>query len=261
MKFKEKASILSAWLLCWNVASVVFLLYPSVTEHQLSRSLTPPDFLHPLGFDAFGRNLLHLTLYSSALSSLFALLSSGLAILLGVSLGTLCTLIPPTATQLLEKFIIFLLSFPSLIFSLSWAAIRGPGWSTLTFSLLLGAVPQIARLALLRAREVAQEAHVTAARALGAGPLRIATQHIAPSVLHLCMIKFVPLFSSCLIAEATLSYLGIGAPAGGNSWGALLAQGKDYLLEAPHIALGVGIPLVLTLFALSIQLERAQKND
>ena len=145
-----------------------------------------------------------------------------------------------------------LLAFPALLFALAWAAVRGPGWDTLTISLLLGTVPPLTRLIYARTREILVEDYVTAAHSLGASPWRIAYRHLLPGVRSLCRVKAPGLFAYALMAEATLSFLGIGAPIGRDSWGTLLSQGKDYLIEAPHLAIGSGLPLVLTILSLQL---------
>jgi peptide/nickel transport system permease protein len=83
--------------------------------------------------------------------------------------------------------------------------------------------------------------------------------HLAPALLSLCAVKAPSLFAHALIAEASLSFIGIGAPTGQTTWGTLLAQGKDYLLEAPHITLAAGIPLILT--TVSLQWWTDQNSD
>jgi peptide/nickel transport system permease protein len=112
----------------------------------------------------------------------------------------------------------------------------------------------------LRAREVLAEDYVLAARSLGAGGGRILTRYLAPPIVSFCWIKTPGLFAHTLMAEATLSFLGIGAPIGQDTWGTLLAQSKDYLLEAPHLAVATGLPLVLTVLALQLISEAPAKR-
>jgi peptide/nickel transport system permease protein len=247
------------WIAIWFTASM--LCSGSDPSHQLERTLGAADWSHPFGFDAFGRDMLVTVLRSSALSSGFAIVAVALSIVAGILIGSGIALAPRRWRFLLLRGLDSLLAFPYLLLALAWSAIRGPGWSTLLAALLIGTLPPFVRLMYARARELLAEDYVLAARSLGATPFRVISHHVAPSLFSLCGIKAPNLFAHALLAEATLSFLGVGVPIGRDSWGALLAQGKDYLLEAPHLAIGAGIPLVLTVFSLQwIAEEMTQKH-
>jgi peptide/nickel transport system permease protein len=106
------------------------------------------------------------------------------------------------------------------------------------------------RLIYARAQEVLVQDYIEASIGLGGSKAWILTRHVVPELLSLSLLKAPNLFAQALMAEATLSFLGLGAPIGRDTWGSLLAQGKDYLIEAPHLAIGVGIPLVFTVLSL-----------
>lgn len=243
----------AAWLTLWIAGALLFS--GSKPTHDLKRVLDGPSFAHPLGFDAFGRDLLATVLRASLTSAAFALLavafSTGAAILFGGGMA----LSPRPLRYGLERTLETLLAFPSLLFALAWAALRGPGWDTLAFSLVIGTVPGFTRLVYARTRELLAEEYVLAARGLGASPWVLLRNHLTPALLALCKVKVPNLFAHALMAEATLSFLGIGAPIGRDTWGALLSQGKDYLFERPHVALGAGLPLALTVLSLQIMTE------
>ncbi|MCM2323541.1 MAG: ABC transporter permease [Oligoflexia bacterium] len=239
----------SLWLLAWFTAALLASL-ASDGAHLLDASLRPPEWSHPLGFDAFGRDLLLTVLRASLTSAALALATVLLSCVAAILLGAGIALAPRAARFASLRTLETLLAFPSLLFALAWAAIRGPGWGTLLFSLLIGTLPGFTRLVHVRARELLAEDFVLAARSYGADGFRILRKHLSPALLSLCLVKVPNLFAYALVAEATLSFLGIGAPIGRDTWGSLLAQGKDYLFESPHIALGSGIPLVLTVLAL-----------
>lgn len=246
-----------AWLALWYAPAIVLAIavgrQSELIHHHLALALEGPSLAHPLGFDAFGRDLLLTTLRASVLSSAFAALAVVLSLAIGATAGTCLAVAPPAVRFGGLRLLELLLAFPALLFAMAWAAVRGPGWDTLAVALCLTTVPQLARLAYTRTVELASEDFVEAARGLGASPLRIARRHLLPGVLELCKVKLPNLFAGALMAEATLSFLGIGAPIGHDTWGMLLAQGKDYLVEAPHLAVGAGLPLVLTLLSLQSQ--------
>ena len=229
----------------------------SSSSHHLERTLEPPSFQHILGCDAFGRDLLQTVLRGSAFSLSFAALILVVSCLIALVAGPALVLMPKRAQTWGVHVLEILLAFPSLLISLAWAAIRGPGWSTLFLSLALGILPGLTRLLYVRTRELMSLQYIEAAQAIGAGPARLIRVHLGPHLMRLCLVKAPNLFASSLMAEATLSFLGIGAPIGRDTWGSLLAQGKDYLVEAPHLAIGVGIPLILTVLSLQILSETA----
>lgn len=254
MKHATAKTAALLWLALWFTAAV-FARRTNVDYH-LSRTLLAPGFPHLMGFDPFGRDLLttvlRASLQSAALAALATLTACAAAVLAGASLA----IAPPRPRFLALRLLDAVLAFPALIFALAWAAIRGPGWDTLAVALLIGAVPPLTRLMYARSREILSEDYILAARGLGASPFHIMTRHMIPAVAVLCRIKIPNLFAQALIAEATLSFLGVGAPIGRDTWGSLLAAGKDYLIEAPHLTVAAGIPLVLTILSLQLFNER-----
>lgn len=243
-----KARLSLAWLAVWFTLSA--LAIPSSGDHVLTRTLASPTWLHPFGFDAFGRDLLFTVLRASSASAGFAGLITLASLAIGIAAGGILSLQSERWRFAWLRGLDFFLAFPSLLFALAWAAIRGPGWDTLLGSLALGILPPFTRLMYVRSRELLSEDYLLAARSLGASPWEQARTHLFPALGSMAAIKAPGIFAQALLAEATLSFLGVGAPIGRDTWGALLAQGKDYLLEAPHLAFGVGIPLVLTVLAL-----------
>lgn len=247
---------LAFWLGCSALATGL-----TQSNFELRQALLPP-FEHKgllyLGADAFGRPLVTSVLRGSWVSLGFAAFSltasASVAILFGIS-----TAFAPKIIQLLfRQFLEFLIGIPGLILALALAAINGPGWTTLLIALILGILPSTARLVQARTRELIMEDYVLAARSLGATRTRIAIHHLGRGLLPVLTAKLPTWFSHCLLAEATLSFLGVGAPLGTETWGSILAQGRDYLLEAPQIAILSGIPLILTLLAVQTLGDRAR---
>ncbi len=240
------------WLIAWFGASLFAMRLGN--EFDLPKTLAS-------GHDAFGRELAGLVLQSSASSAAFAAAATFVSCVIGISLGSGLALSPSRFQHLGLRALEFFLAFPSLLIALALAAIRGPGWDTLSIALLIGVLPSFTRLIYLRSKELLAEDYVQAAKSLGARSPRIIRKHLMPHLVRLCSIKVPQLFAGALLAEATLSFLGVGAPIGRDTWGTLLAQGKDYLLEAPHIAIGSGAPLLLTILALQLLSERLAEKE
>jgi peptide/nickel transport system permease protein len=240
-----------AWLALWLTLACGAWIFTS-GDFDLRQALHPPltksgSLL--LGADTFGRPLLSLVPRSSFGSLLFGAAALALSLGVCVSYGVLAAFAPRWVQNFFAQFLEFLIGIPGLILALAIGAIQGPGWSTLLVALILGILPGTARLVQARTRELLLEDYINAARALGAGRIHIILRHLLRGLRPVITAKLPGLFAHCLLAEATLSFLGVGAPLGSETWGALLAQGRDYLLEAPQIAFMSGIPLVLTLLA------------
>jgi peptide/nickel transport system permease protein len=247
---KRPLRVFSAvWLSVWFGAALLALCFKANAPFDLSHTLEPASLLHPFGFDAFGKDLLATLLHASLLSASVGLITVIISCAIALILGSALAFAPDSARFVFLRSLETLLAFPSLLLALAWAAIRGPSWNTLVVSLMLGILPSFTRFVYVRVRELRNEEFILAARSLGSDTPTIIRRHIAPWILTLCKIQAPFLFAHVLIGEATLSFIGTGAPIGRETWGALLAEGKDYLLEAPHIAIASGIPLVLTVLA------------
>jgi len=242
-----------AWLIFWY--SNAFLFFKSNSQHHLEYSLNTPSLKHPFGFDSFGRDLAQIIFKASLTSSSISLGVVAISTFTALILGTSISFAPKSLRYGFFRILETLIIFPSLLFALTYAAICGPGWDTLNFALLIGIIPSFTRLIYLRTREILVEDYTVAAHSMGAGPGLIFKNHLFPALLLLCNIKIPNLFAHALLAEATLSFLGVGAPIGSDTWGSVLLQAKEYLLENPHIALASGIPLVLTVLSLQILSE------
>lgn len=229
---------------------VLHLTSPEGASYVLERTLKPPELFLPLGTDTFGRELGKLLLSASSLSLFLALSVGSLILLVAMFLGNLIVLLPPIWRNLTERALESWMAFPSLLIALLVQSILGPGWTTLILALILGHTPSLVRLAQVRAKEILEEDYLLAAQALGASPARILWYHLGPGVWELLRVKAPNLVAQLILAETTLSFLGLGAPHGAESWGNLLLQGRDYLIEAPWISLASGLPMIMLMILL-----------
>jgi peptide/nickel transport system permease protein len=239
-----------AWLILWFGGSLASILFGHEVPFQLERALAPPSAELLLGADTYGRSLLSLLSGASLLSFGFSAACVAGSIGIALAFAGIAPNVPRRAERILESILQFLLAFPSLLFAFMVAGLLGPGRATIAAALVLGSAPGLSRTLWARSREISKQEFIWAARSLGAGPLRLAFRHYLPHLASVARVKIPSMLAHALVAEASLSFLGLGFPVGEESWGSLLAQAKDYLIEAPHISLGVGLPLVLSLLAL-----------
>jgi peptide/nickel transport system permease protein len=243
--------IAKIWIIFWlTISPLSALLFRDATAYHLTRCLVGPSFPHLFGFDAFGRDLFLVTARAGLNSLTFAAMVVAVSITISVLFSGFIASAPHALKYFSLRALDFSLAFPSLLIAMGWAAIRGPGWSTLWFSLLLGALPMLTRLLYARTQELLVQDFIEASQSMGGGKFWILSRHVLPSVFSTALVKAPMLFANILVAEATLSFLGLGAPIGKDTWGSLLAQAKDYLIEAPHLAIGIGLPLVFTILSL-----------
>lgn len=240
----------------WLLIVFSWILFVPHSGMNLEYLLEPPHFPGtPLGRDAFGRNLLGALGEAMGRSLIFSIAATSAALIVGVSAGASLGMIENKTRAYLERVLDFFLAFPPMLLALFVQAIIGTGWRALAFSISLGLFPGVVRFVAARAKEVSISDYVESARALGGGKFEIFWRHYRPALVDHIRLKFPSLLAQALLLEATLSFLNLGVPAGTISWGSLLAQAKDYLVEAPHIAWVVGLPLVFTLFSLQYLMD------
>ncbi len=237
-----------SWIFFWFTLAALASLEP--IPFNLAYSLKSASWAHPFGYDIYGRDFLRVVLSASFISSIFSITVVFASFLSGLFLGMSLSLLPRPYQTYGLRALDALLAFPSLLFSLAYASISTVGWGTLIFTLMIGTLPFLIRMSYSFSNEVLTREFILAAQSLGANSYWLLSKHIAPTVLLNCSVKIPNLFAQALMIEATTSFLGIGAPIGKDTWGSLLAHGKDYLIEAPTLALESGIPLVLTILAL-----------
>jgi len=234
------------WLIVWFVAANLTHTPPI----DLNQVLKHPSGIFTWGTDPFGRDLLQLNLSASVTSMKLAIISTLILVPASLLIAGLTPALPLRVSSAVRRFFDFLIAFPSILLALGFQAARGSGPGTLLLAITLGALPGLIRYLMGRSDEAWISESVFASRALGARTWRIFRSQILPELLDHLRIKLPFLISQAIILETTLSFLNLGIQPGDPSWGALLAIGKDYLVEAPYLTVLVGAPLFLTLLCI-----------
>ena len=218
---------------------------------DLPHSFAPPGGRHPLGAGDNGVDMLTQVLFGARVSLAVGVSAVLVAGTFGTILGTTVGYVGGFADEVVMRLVDILLAFPGILLAIFLTAVFGPSFGGLVFALSATAWVGYARLARAQALSLRRRDFVTAARAAGAGGPRIVLRHLLPNLLAPILVQATLGLPGTILAEAALSFLGLGVPPGTPSWGALVDQGAAHLLDAPHVALVPGAAIALTVLALN----------
>ena len=237
--------------------SMVALLAPFIApfdpaKQNFSALLQPASATHWLGTDELGRDTLTRVMYGARISLSAGLVSVALALLAGTLLGLIAGFVGGWLDELIGRFIDALLAFPFLILAITLAAILGPSLQNTMLAIAIVTTPAFARVT--RAQVLAQREleYVQAAGALGAGRWRTLLRHILPNISGALIVQTSLAIAEAVLAESTLSFLGLGVQPPTPSWGSMLNTARGYLQTAPWLALAPGVIIFVTVLAFNL---------
>jgi peptide/nickel transport system permease protein len=242
--------VLLALCLAGLAAPLVAPVDPLATT--LDARLRPPDRVHPLGRDALGRDVLSRLLYGARVSFLVGVATLAVSLLIGVALGAVAGWAGGWLDEALVRLIDVFLAFPGLLLAIALAAVLGPSLANVVLALSLLGWPGYARLARAEVAALRRREFVHAAEALGARPARIVLAHVLPLAVPTLLVQATFGMAGAIVAEASLSFLGLGVAPPTPSWGSMIAEGRTFLLVAPHVILFPGLALAATVLALQL---------
>jgi len=213
---------------------------------DLNHRLAAPGHAHWFGTDELGRDIFSRTLYGARLSLLVATSVVGCSLLLGLILGGIAGYYGGILDTLLNVFVMnAFLALPGILLAIAFVAFLGPGLVNLILALSIGGWVGYARLVRAQVLAVREREFVEAARSLGANDLRIFTLHILPNILQPVIVQSAIGMAGAVLAEATLSFLGLGVPPPAPSWGSMLNDARSHLFDAPHLVLFPAMAVML----------------
>ena len=229
------------------------LLAPGDPYHgQLANALHAPSRAFPLGTDAQGRDVLSRVLFGARLSLTVGLTSQAIALATGLVLGLAAGFYGRAVDAVLMRAADVTLAFPSLLLLIAVAAAVKPSLPVICVVIGVVGWAGMARLVRGQVLVVRRLDYVQAARALGASDTRLATRHVLPNVLGPVIVAATLGVGGAIMAEAALSFVGLGAPPPAPSWGAMVADGRDLLRVAPWVSLFPGLAIGLTVLAVNL---------
>jgi peptide/nickel transport system permease protein len=253
-------SLLFIALLVAVALTAPWLAPHSPTEQHLSNTLAAPSAVNWLGTDDLGRDVLSRLLYGTRVVIYASFLAVGLAVLLGLPLGILAGYAGGWLDEALSRMIDTLLSFPAIVLAIAVTGALGIGLTNGMIAVGIVFAPQLARLARARTLVVRQELYVDAARCFGASTPHILWRHILPNALQPVLVQVTILLAAALLAEASLSFLGLGIQPPDPSWGAMLARAYQSMEIAPEQMYAPGLAILCTALAFNSLGEALRKE-
>ena len=238
------------------LAITVALLAPVVAPYNplkqnLNNTLARPDWTHLMGTDNVGRDVFSRMVYGTRVSLVAGFGSVVIAVLVGGLLGLLAGYAGGRVDNLVMRMMDAVLSFPPLVLALALGAVLGAGLTGVVIALGVVYTPTFARLMRGQVLSITAREYVDAARALGAPGWRIAWSHVLPNATAPIVVQASLSVAFAILAEASLSFLGLGIQPPAASWGSMINAGRGYLQQAPWIVFGPGAALFITVVGLN----------
>jgi peptide/nickel transport system permease protein len=230
-----------------------FVIPPeAATAMDMTARLAGPSADHWLGTDQLGRDILIRVLLGTRLSLEIAVTAVLISIVIGLPLGMVSGYFGGRIDNVLMRLVDTLLAFPALLLALTISAVLGPNLQNTIIAIGVAFTPYLARIVRGEALRVAQMPYVEAARAAGTTDLFILTRHVLPNILPAIIVQATISLAFAILAEAGLSFLGLGTQPPAASWGLMIQASRDYLERAPWTALAPGAAVALTVLGLNL---------
>lgn len=248
----------AAWILiAWIAISILGRFLPlDINQVNLPVILNGPDLHNWFGYDDLGRPVLGRLLAGSLTSCIVAFTVVGISVVLGTVLGTLSAYQGGLTDLIVVRLIDIFLAFPGILLAIALAGILGPGIDNVVIALSVVGWVGFARLARAQTLSLKHREHVIAAQALGTRKRRIIMQHLIPLISAPLLIEATFGIAAVVIAEAGLSFLGLGVQAPDASWGSMIRDGARYMLVAPHLVIVPGLSLMLVVLSVNLLGDR-----
>jgi peptide/nickel transport system permease protein len=235
------------------VAAVSLVWTPyDPTAIDIAQKLQPISAAHWLGTDPFGRDTLSMIMRGAVTSIAVSFVAVGIGAGIGVPLGLLAAERRGLAEAVIMRLGDFVFAFPALLIAIMLRELAGPGVFNAMLAIGIFNIPVFARVAYGAALPLWTRDFVSAARVAGKSPLHITVEHILPNILALIIVQATVQLSLGILAEAALSYVGLGVQPPRPSWGRMLQEAQTLMAVAPRLAVAPGLAIVLTVFGLNL---------
>jgi peptide/nickel transport system permease protein len=221
-------------------------------QQDRNQRLSQPNMEHLLGTDALGRDTLSRLIFGARTSLMIGVVAISIAASIGMSLGLIAGYYGGITNLVIMRTIDALMAFPMLMLALVLAAIFGGGLKNVMIALGISMISGYARMMCGQVLTIKENDYITAARSMGASNIRIMRNHMLMNCFPPLIVVITIMMGTCILAEAGLSFLGIGIEPPGAAWGAMVSDGYRYLLTNPVLSLAPGIAIMLIVFAFNM---------
>jgi peptide/nickel transport system permease protein len=244
-------AVLTALLLAAAALSWLWTPWPPY-DIDVAHKLQAPSAAHWFGTDPLGRDVATLLLLGARNALLVGLVAVGMGLTLGTSLGLLAAARPGWPDALLMRAADFTLAFPAILSAIMLTTVYGAGITNAIIAIGIYNTPTFARIARASAQSVWARDYVLAARASGKSAWRISWEHVLPNIASALVVQATVQFALAILAEAALSYLGLGTQPPQPSWGRMLNDAQTLLFQAPLLAVYPGVAIALAVLGLNL---------
>jgi len=214
--------------------------------------LEPPSAAHPFGTDDFGRDVLSRVIYGARISLFVGAVATLVGVLVGTIIGVVSGYFGKFVDRVITALTDVLLSFPQLIMGLILVAVLGASLTNLILAIAITAVPAFVRVARASTLAMKERDFVDACRSLGFGDVRIMFMHVLPNILDEVVVMGSLWFAAAIRTESTLAFIGLGVPPPTATWGGIIRDGFDNLLDAPWLSIFPSIAILVIMIALNL---------
>jgi len=240
--------LLTVFLIMAVLAPLISPFDPNAMDYEM---MEPPSATHLLGTDDLGRDLFSRIIYGARVSLFIGITPVAISLLIGVVLGVVAGYFGGWLDNIIMRYIDLQWAFPNFIIAVYLVAVFGTGILNLTIAISLAFVDDFARVARGMVLTIKKEQYVTAARAMGASDYRIMRRYILPNAMAPLIVQATVSVSYAILAEATLSFLGLGVEATTPTWGLILAEGRSFVSRAWWLGLFPGLAIMLTVLSIN----------
>ncbi|MGP2490021.1 ABC transporter permease [Mesorhizobium sp. PUT5] len=238
------------------VIALLAVLAPWVAPHSPSRlsivnRLRPPGGAWLFGTDEFGRDVLSRTIYAGQLSLVVGAAATAFACIVGITLGIVAGFFRK-ADAVMSRLVDAMMAFPDILLAIALVAALGPSLATVIVALGIVYAPRLARIVRASTLVIRELPYVEAARALGVPTWRIMTRHVLRNLISPILVQATFIFAYAMLAEAGLSFLGVGVSPEIPTWGTMIASGRQYIGQADWMTVFPGVAIVLTVLSLQL---------
>ncbi|MET3917946.1 peptide/nickel transport system permease protein [Variovorax sp. OAS795] len=243
--------VLTLLLLLAATVSLVWTPW-SPYEMDMASKLKPPSGSHWLGTDTYGRDVASLLLVGARASILVGVIAVGIGLVVGTALGLLAAARRGWVEEAIMRLTDFSLAFPAILSAIMMTAVFGAGIVNAIIAIGIYNIPTFARITRASANAIWSREYVAAARACGKGSFAITMQHVLPNISAVLIVQITIRFAIAILAEAALSYLGLGTQPPQPSWGRMLSEAQTMMFQSPLLAVFPGMAIAMAVLGLNL---------